>query len=146
MAGNPRAARYIIFRNSRATRCTSKFSNVEAVLFLIIAFVTPRFTVLDSRFTSTHLLNHLLQLSRHLGNSIESDVHCAIVTAPNNRVHVRKLCILLWIILAKLRTATFLACKRCSRHRFRNSEEISQIERGVPTRVEFTVSAHPDLS
>src|SRR4030095_1965599 len=68
---------------------------------------------------SFHLLNHLLQIIRHFGQRLHSNFHRSIWRFSNDRVYLCELVVLIRIIIAKLRTATFLSLKGSTRNRLR---------------------------
>ena len=59
---------------------------------------------------------------------------------------LRKAIVLIWIIFAKLRAATFFSLQRGARDRFGNGQQIFQIERGVPAGIEFAIPIHANVS
>src|SRR5947209_11734392 len=103
MSGKLFATWYIAFRNSRATRSTSKSSNVETL-------AGPFFTdsrCNDSRFTgSAILLHHPFQILGHFRQRFEPNLHGPVGSFRNERIHFRKLLVFVREIFPKLRAAT----------------------------------------
>src|SRR5437762_12857005 len=85
---------------------------------------------------SFHFLNHLFQIIRHFRQRLQSNFHCPVGGFANDRVHFRKLVVLIWIIFTELRAATFLSLQRRASDRLRNGQQVFQVERGVPSRSE----------
>src|SRR5260370_1522112 len=74
------------------------------------------------------------------------ELHRSICSLPNDDADLAKGGVFVWIIVAELSPATFLAFQRGTGHGFRYSKEVHQVERGVPARVVFAVARHTDFS
>ena len=61
-------------------------------------------------------------------------------------MHCRKLFVLLGVIVAKLRATTFLPFEGSAGDCFRDGEQVFQVQRGVPTRIEIAMTDDADAS
>src|SRR5256885_14392439 len=91
---------------------------------------------------SLHFLNDLLEIIRHLGKRIQSDLHRAVRRFGNHRVQFGKPIILLRTILSKLCATAFLPFEGSARDRLRDRQQGFQIKRRVPAWIEFTMPDH----
>src|SRR5258705_11287722 len=75
-----------------------------------------------------------------------AELHRSIRCLPNDAADLAKGGIFVWIIVAELSPAAFLAFQRGTGHGFRYNKQVHQVERRVPARVVFAVAGHTDLS
>src|SRR4030095_1116664 len=95
---------------------------------------------------SSLLLDHLFQLCGHIRNLLSHHLHLTVSTAPYDDVHLSETFDLFRIVLAKMTAATLLSLDRGASDRFRNNQEIRQIECGVPAGVVFTIAVYGYLA
>ena len=102
------------------------------------------FHEIDARSVISFPRLHAVSVFSHLTESLAPNLH---PQSPNHGLplsrpsfHFRKLLALFRVIITELCAATFFSFQRRARHRFRNGEQILQIERGVPARIVFTIT------
>ena len=93
---------------------------------------------------SFHLLDHLFQIIRHFGQRLARTSIASVAFAPDIVFTLRTSRSLVRVIIAELRAAAFFSLHRRAGHRFRNREQILQIECGVPAGIEFAIAGNAD--
>src|SRR5713226_4197252 len=89
-----------------------------------------------------HLLYHLFEFRRHLGNWLTIDLHCSVGIFSYRNVDLAEGWILRRVVIAELCAATFFSLDSRTGHRFGHRQQVGKVERGVPARVVFPVASH----
>src|SRR4029450_515782 len=90
------------------------------------------------------LLNPLLELGRHVRNRLACHRHLPVGPLANDDVERAKRADFVGVVLAEVSAPAFLSLEPGERNRLRDSQQICEVERRVPSPVVFPVSGHAD--
>src|SRR5262245_15786804 len=92
------------------------------------------------------LLDNLFQLGRHVRNLFPQNLHLTTRTATRDNIDFTESFSLVRKILAKMTAAALFSFNRSASDRFRDRQEIRQIQRRVPTCVVFAIAVDNHLA
>src|SRR4029078_6791655 len=100
--------------------------------------------LLGERRSSFHLLDDLLELSRHFRNWGAGHFHSTVGALARDQVEGAVGLVLLGIVVAEMPAPTLFPFEGAARHRFRDRQQVVEVERGMPARVVLAMAADAD--